>query len=430
MFNNEFNGHVDSINRFEVLGWALNSEKSGEPVEVELYVDGTCVDTILADIPCPDLKVMDIENCNHGFRFKIEGTGVSSVQLGSAKVKIKDACEFLKSIDYYDTFSSVPAELYQSRFGGNWIDRVDAEKLLAEKLKRGVISEKLAELLRYWHKNGYVILEKAIPEEIIDQINRDIDNIWAGNLKGLKIETFYPDNLRKIIDADVKYRSGATKLLDLHAVSKAAQQAVLSKPIFEFLNAVFEAAPWGFQSLTFWHGSEQSIHKDTAYVRIHPPMNLAASWIALEDIEEGTGELQYYEGSHKSPDYLFGGINKWIDSNEHQHEDFLASLHRDAQKYKQKLIKFFPKKGDVLIWHADLAHGGAKITKPGATRKSLVTHYCGLNATPYYIDPEKVNRINVNGGYLSSEYSQICECKTDSLSFLIGLFKNALRTFL
>lgn len=37
---------------------------------------------------------------------------------------------------------------------------------------------------------------------------------------------------------------------------------------------------------------------------------------------------------------------------------------------------FRPRKGDVLIWSADLVHGGSPVTDPSLTRKSLVGHYC------------------------------------------------------
>jgi hypothetical protein len=46
MFAQEFNGYVDAINRFEVCGWALNKEKSSEPLEVELYVDGNLLNNL------------------------------------------------------------------------------------------------------------------------------------------------------------------------------------------------------------------------------------------------------------------------------------------------------------------------------------------------------------------------------------------------
>ena len=48
-------------------------------------------------------------------------------------------------------------------------------------------------------------------------------------------------------------------------------------------------------------------------------------------------------------------------------------------------LKFAHRVGaDLLIWHADLAHGGAPITKPGRSRRSLVAHFCAEADEPYY----------------------------------------------
>jgi phytanoyl-CoA hydroxylase len=135
----------------------------------------------------------------------------------------------------------------------------------------------------------------------------------------------------------------------------------------------------------FWKGSQQAIHKDTAYVQVEAaPMELAATWLALEDVTDGVGALEYYIGSHRAPDYLFGGAHKWMEHAPHEHDDFLRSHHADAEKFGYRKGTFLAREGDVLIWHADLAHGGGVITRPDATRQSLVTHLtAGTRSPPY-----------------------------------------------
>ena len=60
------------------------------------------------------------------------------------------------------------------------------------------------------------------------------------------------------------------------------------------------------------------MHQDTAYVVVQKsPLSLAASWIAMEDIQEESGELQYYEGSHRIPDFTFNDTSKsWRESTQ------------------------------------------------------------------------------------------------------------------
>jgi ectoine hydroxylase-related dioxygenase (phytanoyl-CoA dioxygenase family) len=151
------------------------------------------------------------------------------------------------------------------------------------------------------------------------------------------------------------------------------------------LKSIFDDKPKVFQSLCFWQGSEQAIHKDAAYVKVDTgPLRLAATWLALEDITPGTGELEFYIGSHRAPDYLFGGVHKWMENLPEEHHRFLQSLYDDAEKYSQRHGSFLAKQGDVLIWHADLAHGGSQITQPDKTRKSLVAHFTSAADEPFY----------------------------------------------
>jgi ectoine hydroxylase-related dioxygenase (phytanoyl-CoA dioxygenase family) len=49
-----------------------------------------------------------------------------------------------------------------------------------------------------------------------------------------------------------------------------------------------------------------------------------------------------------------------METNPHEHDDFLASLHKDADTYRHVHGSFLGRKGDILIWHADLAHGASR----------------------------------------------------------------------
>ena len=217
--------------------------------------------------------------------------------------------------------------------------------------------------------------------------------MWVNPPGGLLVETFEPDGIVHCTPPDASIRAGRTKMLDLYAFSRIAREAIASPRTVEFLSAVFEGQPKAFQGLTFWNGSQQAIHKDTAYVKIDSnPMHLVATWLALEDVQPGTGELEYYVGSHRAPDFLFGGSSKWMESHTSEHERFLQSLHDDATRLGHVKGSFLANKGDVLVWHADLAHGGSPVGQPSRTRKSLVTHYTPVSDDPSIADPATIGR--------------------------------------
>ena len=298
--------------------------------------------------------------------------------------------------------------VYHSKFGGLWTDRRDAETMLAQKRRAGEINFLVARKLRFWMKHGYVILRNAVPHEWIDELMRDIDGAWERKDPRYKVQTDH-DNYIPLAEADRS--SPKIKLLDVYAYSEAARQIMFAPKIEYFLRTVFERDVLCFQNLTFEMGSTQGIHQDTAYVVCSKPMELAASWVALEDVKPGSGELRYYPGSHRYPDFNFGDETRkhWdvnIDGVD-AHKAFIKSLHDNAKEMGLELDHFRPRKGDALIWSADLAHGGAPITNPALTRRSYVSHYCPNDVDPHYfsfLEQRRTKREVRPGCYYSSSH--------------------------
>jgi len=254
---------------------------------------------------------------------------------------------------------------------------------------------------------GYCVIPKAIPETVIDQIVSDYDR--AGENRDTYLvrkggEYFRPGPLGIV--------GRRKRLIDFYIPCQAALEAVLAKPVTDILNLFYEEPAMAFQSLLFQFGSKQTLHQDPAYVVIEKPELLLASWIALEDIQPGSGELVYYNGSHRQIGVNFeSGSTVWdrntdsISSN-HRYSDNLIEQCEQAGLEKEH---FLAKKGDVLIWHANLVHGGGEILDEDLTRKSLVTHYCPASCSPNYfkIHPDTVYKQNFADGFYASRHYDI-----------------------
>ena len=109
-----------------------------------------------------------------------------------------------------------------------------------------------------------------------------------------------------------------------------------------------------------------------------PEGYLIAAWIALEDIGPDQGPLEFYPGSHRLPfistkEYPSGNTHWTIGSE--SNKKYEKKMVEVVQEQKLQPKTFLAKKGDVLIWHANLIHGGQAIQRDGATRKSMVAHY-------------------------------------------------------
>ncbi len=408
-----FKGQIGLWNDDAIMGWIIGPDPNA-PAELEVVLDGEVIGGFLANEYRADLAKALSPDGKCGFRFSFPAS-IPRKARSRARLRFAGSHLFLEpsvrapakpseekpAIRIIEAFDADPAA-FKSKFGGLWIDRYDWLEILAERHRRGQISDAVADQIMRFNRDGYVILPGAVSEALVDELNEDIEKFWRAPPKGLFISTTEPDHKPKVVPPLLAYRDGKTKMLDAYVFSASARRAVANDSSLAFLKAIFEETPKAFQGLTFWNGSEQEIHKDTAYVRVKEnPMALVASWLALEDIAAGTGELDYFVGSHRAPDYLFGGTSKWMVSEAGdftpEHNRFLASLHVDARKYGFTKSSFLAKKGDVLIWHADLAHGGSPVTQKGRTRRSLVTHFCPNSLTPNYMNGV-VPRAAMDGG--------------------------------
>lgn len=284
-----------------------------------------------------------------------------------------------------------------------WIDTPDALALVPA--KAGGIHWMESALCSFIEK-GYAIIPNAVPDEAIDQYREDLDRVVKnrGGLRASFVHGIHPLE-------ELNVTQPLTKILDTFVLVPAALKVVFAEKIKRFLMSLFSDDVLAFQGLHFEVGSTQAIHQDTTYVVVDRPFNLAASWVALEDVQEGSGELVYYPGSHRFPLYMYRSRRlpwlyrherlNWkpsLDGNE-VHNRHLAMLREQAQSRGIQRETFLPRKGDALIWHAYLAHGGGPITGENLTRRSLVSHYCPLHNTPHYFGfMPSANRLKIPVG--------------------------------
>jgi phytanoyl-CoA hydroxylase len=298
-----------------------------------------------------------------------------------------------------------------SRFGGLWPDLPNAADLIEGKLAIGQITEQQAEKLTFWMNNGYVILEKALSPELADKAALDLDRAYAGGFRELKFESHAvaPDHIHWRPEINPE----PAKALDIHHFSPAVRDLMFADAITEFLGLIFESKAFASQTLGFLRGSAQEGHQDSAYVAYTIPRQFAATWAALEDVTIGAGELFYYPGSHRFEDFIYRERYKSVHEAQRmtgqavpreQVERHVRSLEQRAAERGIPKMPFAAKKGDVLVWHADLVHGGNPVSRV-TTRKSIVTHYCPKRLSPLYSEHLRTKLWDYGGHcYTSSHY--------------------------
>lgn len=247
-----------------------------------------------------------------------------------------------------------------------WIDHTNSEEI-KNRLSTTNFSEEIKKKIVAFEQDGFMILEKGINDQTIDSINREME--------------------RLLNEKKIEFTLG-NKVMFANKASDLIKGITLKKEITDILDFILGKKVIPFQTINFITGSEQQAHSDSIHMTTYPLGYLIAIWIALEDIQEDAGPLSYYPGSHKLPYVLNDGYERGgnvftvgADSNYLKYEEKIGEIVKEKQLSKKV---FTAKKGDVLIWHANLLHGGEKITRPGATRKSMVVHYLADGVIKYH----------------------------------------------
>jgi Phytanoyl-CoA dioxygenase (PhyH) len=249
-----------------------------------------------------------------------------------------------------------------------WLDRPDASERIDEKLQRGEIDLEQAEQCRHWASQGYVILHKLIDESTLD----DVWNAYERAIQTGKIQ------LPSEPAAEDDPYPG--RFLNPHKKTGAFCQILKHPDLLRWIRVLMEREPKPLQTIMAHKGSQQGVHSDSIHMTTYPLGYLSAAWIAFEDIDPDSGPLVYYPGSHKLP-YVF---SKDVGLSVSEFKELgYASYHDKYEPYIQESIQtnalephhFHAKKGDVLIWHANLLHGGSPRNNILLSRRSLVCHF-------------------------------------------------------
>ena len=108
---------------------------------------------------------------------------------------------------------------------------------------------------------------------------------------------------------------------------------------------------------------------------------MCAVWVALENVGADQGPLIYYPGSQKLPEFNYEDIGLVPDpKNYTQYEDFV-----ERQIAERHLVPEYGivKKGQAIVWAANLFHGGSARKDRTVTRQSQVTHYYFEGCKPW-----------------------------------------------
>jgi len=250
--------------------------------------------------------------------------------------------------DFQEQYADIP-----------WLDQADAAEKLRHHDGLQQFSESTQQQILNFPHEGYMILRGFFDSDRVDALNAEIDTL--------------------IHSSKVGFNYTGRKIMDSYRYSPIADQQFFRDPeLLRLLNFLMGKPVIPFQTINFIRGSEQRAHSDSIHMSTQPQGHLIAIWVALEPIDEDCGPLFYYPGSHRLPylttqDYPSGNTPLTIGAESNKrYEDKVESV---LQEHDFERRYFTAQPGDLLIWHANLLHGGSAINREGATRRSMVAHY-------------------------------------------------------
>lgn len=237
------------------------------------------------------------------------------------------------------------------------------------------LTQREMEFVYFFSKKGYATFDTEIPSVVLDKIRETL------------------------------HYNGEARIQDAWTFNDYVKWVAKSYKVMDKLRLLYRREPIPFQTLNFPVGTEQPTHSDMIHFNSIPARFLCGVWVALEDVALNNGPLHYYPGSHKLPfyDMLDMGV-KASDNTESKkammayaenYTGFIAEVISMLKLQKETLLI---KKGQAMVWSANLLHGGEPIIDKSSSRHSQVTHYyfedC-IYYTPRFSD------IAINKLYLS-----------------------------
>jgi len=235
------------------------------------------------------------------------------------------------------------------------------------------------------HQRGYAVFD--FPDA---DLNARIDRIKTRLSPRYGVDFDSPDSVKN---------GGERRIQDAWTLDGDVRAIASNAALLDLLSKLYGRRAFPFQTLNFPVGTEQAAHSDAVHFSSLPERFMCGVWLAMEDVGPEAGPLFYFPGSHRWPIVTNGLIGRRgqgasLSSAQEPYGpawDALCAVHGVRPE------PFIAKKGQALIWCANLLHGGSHQVDGRRTRWSQVTHYyfddC-IYYTPAFSD-EALGRLQI-----------------------------------
>jgi hypothetical protein len=356
-------GAIMKCSYAKVEGWVAPLEKGGDIPKVDIFYDGDYLATVEASkrpVRQTRSERFDVPPDNRYFSYDFErAVMIARLSFRFAGTEVP--------------LTGSPAEGFAKPWTPPKVSYAELSETpddgLVPPLDRAECDESaLTENQRKWRRDGYLILEKFFPDDMLDAYSAER---WRLRPK-----------LQSWSCPVVYMHVPEARALCTHGALSAILEELIGEPMGLHLN------------LTGWISTERNWHQDDY---LNPPFlnsYYLAVWIALDDIPAESGPFEYVPGSHRWPLLraekvreflpLHMRFSSWPTWSQH----FVApACEEEIERRGAKVERFLAKKGDVMIWHGRLLHRGSPPQDKTIPRKALIAHYSSIKRRPDFSEP-------------------------------------------
>jgi ectoine hydroxylase-related dioxygenase (phytanoyl-CoA dioxygenase family) len=262
--------------------------------------------------------------------------------------------------------ASISSKDFPDKTSHAWLDMGHSKELVPGRRELEDFPPPVRQQLTTWSDNGYLIWNNFFDDATVEGIQQEVE---------------------RLVQKGKLHPTHDNKLLFAGRYSDLIREITHEKRLTRLLSFILDKEVVPFQTINFLYGSNQRAHSDSIHMTTYPLGYLIAVWIALEDTQPDNGPLFYYPGSHRLPYLLNSDFNEGgtaLQLGKKDYVDYEDKIEQQIQQLSLQPEVFLAKKGDILIWHANLIHGGMPVKNPVLTRKSMVIHYYAKDVVKYH----------------------------------------------
>ena len=251
---------------------------------------------------------------------------------------------------------------------------VKVPETIAEDISPKFTLEQLDEASNYYKKHGYVVFNKLIDVKKCKEIRK----IWDSEIKS-STKYVYRQTSGKP-EKNILNKKGwvMNPILNIQSLNpkhfNLLRKTVVndifgSKKIQTCFVSLLYDKPKIVQSMYFEGNAATMEHQDTYYLDSEKLGEMAAGWLALEDISAKAGRFFVCSESNKI-EMVKHNSETNISFN---HNSYINKIVKTIQDKKLEIRAPFLKAGDVLFWNAWTIHGSLK-SEDKTSRSSITIH--------------------------------------------------------